>query len=122
VNPHESDLSGSHHGGSVRVVKPYFMNQIYCGVDNVYPNCTSAKLRTILWRYQCVTLTWTMVAIWLALQVPLGMLVGKSIKLGMEEPMAARKPLRPRRRARASRDWLRASAPLSRKAQAREAR
>jgi len=68
-----------------------------------------------------MTLTWTMVAIWLALQVPLGMLVGKSVKLGMEEPMAARKPLPPRRRASAPRASRLRAALLSRKAQAREA-
>jgi hypothetical protein len=36
-----------------------------------------------------MTLTWTIAAIWFAIQLPLGILVGRSIKLGMEEPVGA---------------------------------
>jgi hypothetical protein len=34
-----------------------------------------------------MTLVWTIIAAWLALQLPLGMLVGKSIKFGMGGPV-----------------------------------
>jgi len=38
-----------------------------------------------------MTVTWTMIVSWLALQLPLAIFVGKFIKQGMQEP--ARRPL-----------------------------
>jgi hypothetical protein len=49
-----------------------------------------------------MTLMWTILLVWLALQLPLGMLVGKSIKWAAEEGSA-----KARRYARVGRDGQR---------------
>jgi hypothetical protein len=49
-----------------------------------------------------MTLMWTILVVWLALQLPLGMLVGKSIKWAAEEH-----PAKPRRYAGVGRDGQR---------------
>jgi hypothetical protein len=42
--------------------------------------CTEHRLG--LKRYVIMTVTWTIMIAWLAIQVPLGVLIGKTIKLG----------------------------------------
>jgi hypothetical protein len=42
--------------------------------------CTERPLS--LRRYEHVTMMWTIILVWLALQLPLGVLIGKSIKFG----------------------------------------
>jgi len=38
-----------------------------------------------------MTIMWTIIIAWLALQLPLGMLIGKSIRFGMEEQAPRRR-------------------------------
>src|SRR5215470_10682444 len=51
------------------------------------------NLLTTVRRYHCMTLTWTIIIAWLALQLPLVMLAGKCIKLGMGEPPVPARPV-----------------------------
>jgi hypothetical protein len=43
---------------------------------------SSTDLLPALRRYELMTVMWTVILIWLALQLPLGMVIGKSIKFG----------------------------------------
>ena len=67
------------------VCQTILLNQSTVGMNGVYPNrtvtcCTERPLR--LRRYEQMTMMWTIILVWLALQLPLGVLIGKSIKFG----------------------------------------
>jgi hypothetical protein len=51
--------------------------------------CTEHRLNVK--RYVTMTVMWTMILAWLALQLPLAVLIGKSIKLGTVEYKKARR-------------------------------
>jgi hypothetical protein len=53
----------------------------------------SEKMETILSAIRpSMTQAWTILVVWLALQIPLGMLAGKAIKYGMLVPAAGSMP------------------------------
>ena len=58
----------------------------------VIPCCTEP--RPSLERYVNMTAMWTIIIAWLAIQLPLGILIGKTIKFGTVEPAKVRSPSR----------------------------
>ena len=74
-----------------------YCHGLFCSVTGSQSNLEGDLLhgtRPSLERYVNMTAMWTIIIAWLAIQLPLGILIGKTIKFGTVEPAKVRSPSR----------------------------